>query len=133
MAYTKAERCIRRLWSKHKASCRSRGIETELSVNQYQALILGPCSYCGAVDSNELEYAGITFPYNGIDRIQSSDSYRLYNVVTCCLFCNSLKGSMSWSTWTSFLNAVHKRIEMTATWDVEADVDRASKSFYGGR
>ena len=44
------------------------------------------------------------FSYNGLDRIDSTKSHSLYNVVPCCLLCNKAKNN---STQEEFLNRIN--------------------------
>lgn len=100
-------KCEKRLWSKFKASCKHRKIENRLSVERYVWLTRRPCTFCGASESNEIKYGGEVHRYNGIDRLDPNEPYEDGNVVTCCRFCNSLKGSMPLEYWYSFMNDVH--------------------------
>lgn len=51
------------------------------------------CHYCGETDWTKL----------GCDRIYSSKSHTIDNVVPCCLSCNSKKGSMSYEEFMKML------------------------------
>lgn len=100
------EKCCKRQWSKLKASAKRRQIGFTLDFEETCDLILSPCAYCGSDGSNELSYNGMQMRYNGIDRIDSAKPYEAGNVVSCCSFCNALKGSMPISDWLGFLKAV---------------------------
>ena len=112
---------LKRLWSKHKASCKFRGIINELDRDDYYRLVQANCAYCDSKPSN-----GREFKWNGLDRINSAKGYSLDNVLTSCRFCNSLKGSMKSETWFDFLNAVKKLPRIKSIGDKE----RGRKSFY---
>lgn len=61
-----------------------------------------PCVYCGATHSNTAtrkQYAVKVWNYNGIDRVNSDQSYALGNVVACCKLCNAAKTDMNPATF----------------------------------
>lgn len=62
-------------------------------------LFKSPCTYCGEEPSNEsnlgLINTRLTFIYNGIDRVNSSQGYTKNNTVPCCITCNRAKNNMS--------------------------------------
>lgn len=121
---------IKRLWSKHKASAKYRGINNELDRNDYYHIVQSNCAYCGNSPSNKLKYKGVIFLWNGLDRIDSSQGYSLSNVLPCCNFCNSLKGSMKSKTWFDFLNSVIKTHGGNSPFSHFEDRKRANKSFF---
>lgn len=56
----------------------------ELTKEQYETLILGPCFYCGLPNDTQ---AGV-----GLDRLDNDRWYSLDNVVSCCIDCNYVRG-----------------------------------------
>jgi hypothetical protein len=67
------------LWS-IRGSAKTRGIIFELTADQVKSFWKKPCAYCGrAVETI------------GMDRVDSSKSYTLDNVVSCCTTCNYMK------------------------------------------
>ena len=71
---------------------KERGIEFELSLDQCSPIFASACFYCGAPPKNKrTRDTGITVWYQGIDRLDNSVGYLLYNVVPCCKYCNSFK------------------------------------------
>lgn len=123
-------KCLKRLYSRHNASCKNRAIFNKLTFGEYANLVQADCDYCGARPSNMLKYSGLRFAWNGIDRMESNKPYEMGNVLTSCSFCNSLKGSMKWDTWGSFLNGVIERGKEKGPFDVSTDKDRSSKKFF---
>ena len=64
----------------YKSEAKKRGIDFNLSKNQFKPFWQKPCSYCGS-----------TIDTIGIDRIDSSKAYRSDNCTPCCAACNSMK------------------------------------------
>lgn len=76
-----------------KGSAARRGIVTELDKKQAVSLMLGSCVYCGTVGTEESPV--------GIDRIDNTAGYVLWNVVPCCAICNGMKSSLSFADFRS--------------------------------
>ncbi len=81
----------------YKRHARNRGIKYDLSREDFEVIIRKPCAYCGNPAGNKAKTKNIKepFPYNGIDRLDSSKWYYLENCVPCCGTCNKAKRSMS--------------------------------------
>jgi len=74
-----------------------RGYEFALSFQAFEHLILGPCSYCGAMAD----------PTNGIDRVDNSKGYVPDNVVTACEVCNQAKHKLSRAAFLAWVSRVY--------------------------
>lgn len=61
-----------------------RGLEFALSEDEFIELVKTPCYYCGIIQEKG---------FNGIDRLDSIQSYHKENCVSCCEICNMMKGS----------------------------------------
>jgi hypothetical protein len=72
-----------------KAKCRSRGLEINLTLEEYRQLVEGKvCYYCG--------HDRIVNSRGGsLDRVDSSKGYSIDNCVPCCYLCNVMKSDMS--------------------------------------
>ena len=57
--------------------------EFKLTKDEFAAIISQPCYYCGELQEN----------FNGIDRMDNSKGYELYNCVPCCSMCNRMKNN----------------------------------------
>ena len=66
-----------------------------LTREQFTALVLAPCHYCGKEPSNHRVTKNCRegLIYNGIDRIDNTRGYEADNVVSCCRRCNTAKGA----------------------------------------
>lgn len=130
-------RALRRLYTQHRASAGRRGIDFTLDEDEHRALVLAPCWYCGAPPCNTLSYAGYELEYSGIDRLDSHRGYGAGNVVPCCRFCNTLKGSMPLARWAGFI------VDLVQAWGgqppevlvkvAEPSTDRARARYHRGR
>lgn len=82
---------------RYMKGAKSRGHSFLLTKGDVTDLVFGPCFYCGAEASNLFvnDHTGEEFSYNGIDRVNNSFGYEMWNVVTCCSSCNWSKKDMS--------------------------------------
>lgn len=80
-----------------KRHARERSIDWNLPFEFVNTTIRMPCHYCenpaGNLYTNRHNPEG--FPYNGLDRVDSSLGYAPSNVVPCCRTCNLSKLDMS--------------------------------------
>jgi hypothetical protein len=81
--------------SKHHSSkynARERGIhwDPNLTDEICYNLMISPCIYCNFKHETHL---------NGLDRLDSMQGYELSNVVSCCKYCNLMKGSLDPTTF----------------------------------
>lgn len=67
-------------------SARKRGIEMQMSESEMIHLYHGNCFYCGKKSASE--------ELNGVDRVDSSRNYTKDNCVSCCKYCNYMKGKL---------------------------------------
>jgi hypothetical protein len=70
-----------------KHSAKRRNIIFLITYEEWYIEILKPCYYCNNVLKNPNENAGFA-----IDRIDSTKGYINNNIVSCCGFCNLVKG-----------------------------------------
>lgn len=68
----------------YKRGALVRGIEFNISEEQFNELWQKPCHYCG----QNIETIGI-------DRIDSRYGYLPYNITSCCTLCNFMKRNMT--------------------------------------
>jgi hypothetical protein len=99
-------RLIKRLYSLKKAEAKKRGKDWKIDLALFRILVKAPCTYCGSIESNEMLYLGESLKYNGIDRLDTKGDYTITNSVPCCRFCNSLRGSITFTQWAEFIDNV---------------------------
>ena len=88
--------CRNALLSSYKSNAKKKGHEFSLSEEYCYSLFEGNCYLCGSPPKNIFKKGKLKgeFIYNGIDRIDSSKGYLLDNVMSCCSYCNFLKGAI---------------------------------------
>ena len=97
--YLKAHAKFREM--RHTATT-SRGIMWTIPEEEkYINWLTDDCSYCGIK-------AGIITPYQGFDRVDSSDYYRVGNVVPCCKYCNRAKNDLTTEEFLDWIIRIHK-------------------------
>jgi hypothetical protein len=74
----------------YKRSALIKGLDFEISFEQYCDIVSNPCYYC-----NVIQLRG----FNGIDRIDQQKSYTVDNCVNSCKMCNYMKGSVDANTF----------------------------------
>lgn len=87
----------------------------DLTFEQFFSLSQQKCFYCGILPQNKINVFSYhpassiesiengTFIYNGLDRINSSISHNINNVVPCCKTCNYSKGNLSIDEFFQYL------------------------------
>lgn len=73
---------------------KSKEIEFNLSLEEFNALIPGKCVYCG-------------LPSNTIDRRDSSAGYISSNCCPCCKVCNSMKNTLSTGAFLKHITLIY--------------------------
>lgn len=86
---------MRRKINGYKIRAKKRGIEYNLTEEQFKEITQKDCFYCKASPNNiakQFQYNGI-YIYNGLDRIDNTKGYTLENVIPCCKMCNIAKSN----------------------------------------
>ena len=92
-------------FSSVKLTARRRKIEWPIAFNDWLDLVKQNCFYCESSPSNYISAYG--FYYNGLDRIDSSRSYEISNVVPCCQICNRAKSDRSQDEFYEWIRKVY--------------------------
>jgi hypothetical protein len=82
-------------FSSMRRNAKNRGYEVHLTHDQYHALVLAPCRYCGG-------------PGGGVDRQDNSIGYTPENSVPCCSTCNYAKRDQSVQDFLAWVERVHQ-------------------------
>jgi hypothetical protein len=96
----------------YKKGAASRGYDFLLSIEEFNALIFGPCFYCG---NNGYGHQTIShrcnnetietvIAHNGIDRMNNNLGYISANCVSCCEICNRAKMRMEFKDFVEYLD-----------------------------
>jgi hypothetical protein len=87
------------LYMTYKKNALKRGLNFNLSIEEFKSITSKNCSYCGIEPQcltthstkNDLIRGHISYRYNGIDRVDSGRGYEISNIVPCCKWCNIAK------------------------------------------
>lgn len=83
-------------WYHYRSSAKQRGIEWELTFDQFTDVILNTCHFCGAVGGS-------------VDRKDSSKSYSPENVLPACSPCNKMKMDFDYDFFLSKCKEITKK------------------------
>jgi hypothetical protein len=89
----------------YKRSAETKQLEFTITKGDFMDMVVLPCYYCGIIQSKG---------FNGIDRVDSTQGYKLDNVVSCCEMCNMMKGCLGptiFATRAKHISIFHKKIE----------------------
>jgi hypothetical protein len=95
------------LYDRYKRSAADRGLVFDISKKDFWLLTSQPCFVCAAPPSHgkSKEHRN-PYIYNGIDRVNSGEGYKLGNVVGCCWAHNRIKGSLTYQKFFEHCLAV---------------------------
>lgn len=102
--------------SSYKEKAKNRNIVWNLTREEFKALALSNCKYCG-IEPYKLYPTNITHRrtrlngqiiVNGIDRADNSIGYFYENCVGCCKRCNQAKMDMSLEEWKGWIDRIVK-------------------------
>jgi len=85
------------IYRSYVSSARKRGYEFNLSIEEFAAILVEPCSYCGDVTSQ------------GVDRIDSGAGYDKDNCCACCKICNYMKKNYSVEEFISHIKKIYNQ------------------------
>lgn len=68
----------------YKTSAITKRLEFKITKDEFTDMVKRPCYYCGIIKDKG---------FNGIDRLDSSENYKIENCVSCCEMCNMMKGT----------------------------------------
>lgn len=94
----------------YKTNAKTKGLNFELTVEQFEILTSGNCHYCGDKPST-VRFATRCwggYIHNGIDRVDSSKGYVIDNCVSCCKTCNFAKNTMSYNEFIEWIKRLIK-------------------------
>jgi len=102
----------RRILSSYKKGARDRGLDFNLTFEQFVDLISSNCHYCGITPQNSSQainpHGASQILYNGVDRIDNDDNYTQENCVPCCKNCNYAKFHF---TYDEFFKYIKRLVE----------------------
>jgi len=97
----------KRKFTIYKSCAKKRGIEFNLSFEDFMEYWQQPCSYCG----DEIKTIGI-------DRFYNNKGYTKDNILSCCAFCNRAKHACTPQEWTEWIQRLSKKfiLEVDSQW-----------------
>lgn len=101
---------LRCVWYLYRRKASKRKIAFQLTLEELSEIVVMNCEYCGSSPENQIKTHdgnGIRLKYNGIDRVDTNDSYFIGNVVPCCKNCNYSKGEMSIEEWKNHIRKMY--------------------------
>lgn len=88
--------------------------QTDLSLEEFKALALQNCTYCGRPPANKVKLRGkdsdkILY-FSGLDRIDSNLPYQKDNVIPCCKECNRCKSDRNIDEFLDWIKRVYENL-----------------------
>lgn len=111
--YGPAENAV---YNRYKKQASQRNIKFEISYDDFIPLLSKNCHYCKCSPSgmcfvNKTKGFRDKILYNGIDRIDSSQSYNINNCVPCCFVCNRMKNDHSLDNFKKQIKKLYQNME----------------------
>lgn len=81
----------------YKQNAKNRGLEYNLTEEQFKETTQRSCYYCG-IKSDGIKYQNKyygNYISNGLDRIDNTKGYTINNAVPCCRICNQAKSTLT--------------------------------------
>ena len=108
---------MRRIIYSYKKHAKKRGLEWDLTEEQFKEIAQQDCYYCGVKPNNigKIPKTHGEYTYNGIDRIDNNKGYTIDNIVPCCKRCNIAKNNSTLQKFQDWIKRVYdnlKRKEM---------------------
>lgn len=109
---------INAYYHNYKKKADERGLEFNLTKEEFTNLIFKDCVYCGSkpIEGTSIDRkhnkTGIPFKINGIDRVDSSKGYSINNCVPCCGICNKMKLDHSLENFKSHISKIYQYLNL---------------------
>jgi hypothetical protein len=108
----------------YRIRAKQKGIEFNLSREEFEELIRSVCFYCGEEPKQRLALRRINnqdvLLRNGVDRIDPNVGYVKGNVVACCWRCNRAKGNDTRERFYEWATRLGERAKSNL-WDIDAE------------
>jgi hypothetical protein len=98
----------------YRNGARARGLTFELTHDEFRALVLADCHYCGAAPIRRVLRREAHYSYalicNGVDRPDTAGNYTLDNCVTACTVCNKIKMALTPDEFKEWVQRVYQHL-----------------------
>ena len=104
---------MRYLIGVYKSMAKKKGLEYNLTEEQFKELTQKDCYYCGIKPKQIIKWGGGKFGpyiYNGLDRINNDKGYGLDNVVSCCKTCNGAKSKLTLQEFRDWVKRIYNNM-----------------------
>lgn len=113
--YTKTvkEIALKNMYRNYKSMATKRGLEFDLTREQFDNFTSWECHYCGAKPTGRSYLTARpdgVHKANGIDRVDNAKGYVLGNCVPCCKICNQMKSDMPHSEFIGHIAKIYKTL-----------------------
>jgi len=100
-----------KLYAKYETGATKRGLNFDLSKEQFRELTEKNCYYCGVEPQQIMRPStkGLgngVYVFNGIDRRDNNQGYTYANCLPCCGNCNRAKAGMSYADFVEWLDRI---------------------------
>lgn len=101
----------------YRSGARQRGIEWNLSEEEFKSIIKQNCHYCNEEPSRHqsVSYREDYELVNGIDRVDSSKEYSIDNCVPCCNTCNLMKNTLPKDIFLNKVSQIYNHVIKSST------------------
>jgi hypothetical protein len=97
---------------RYQTNAKNRFLDFALSKEEFKNICQKPCWYCG-IESEIRVFSNSQILFaNGVDRIDSSMSYKIDNCVPCCSICNKMKLNYSQDEFLAIVSRIAKKHEL---------------------
>ena len=93
-------------WRAARVACSRRGLQFDLTCEQFAEIAAKDCHYCGHAPSTR-KFRAPWMVRNGIDRVDNALGYVPENCVPCCKDCNYTKRDRSVTDFLAHVSAIH--------------------------
>lgn len=94
----------------YKKGAVARDLLFDLSKDEFRLLTSSNCYYCGTPPSATTEvlakHLNGHYIYNGVDRVDNNQGYKMENCVPCCFICNRAKGVFTIDEFTEWIRGL---------------------------
>ncbi len=109
------EAAFNKLFYRYRKEAKSRGLEYDLSKDEFKKITSNKCHYCGSEPSQiqkSQSDRSDDYIYNGIDRKDNKIGYNIDNCVPCCYLCNRAKMSLDYHDFLEWVKKVYHHISL---------------------